>query len=102
MTTGYYIVMKLNVKVTSSAYDADYGGEQSFALERGEYLLDNIFRLHFFRIIIYDIIDGAVCFRLMEGAEAHYFVLEKEGDTAAFSRQTSIGEDEFLFTLTGD
>lgn len=97
---GYYISMILNVKVTSSAYDSEYGGEQELYVERGEYLLDDIFRLPFFRIIIDDVIDGAVCFRLMEGAVAHYFVLEKAGDTASFERETSIGGDEFIFTLT--
>ena len=54
--------MKLNVKVMSSAYDSEYGGEQTLVAERGEYLLDDIFRLHFFRIIIDELIDGAVCF----------------------------------------
>ena len=98
----YYIYMKLNVKVVSSAYDEDYGGEQSIDIARGEYLLGDIFRLPFFRIIIDDVIGGAVCFRLMEGAFAHYFVLENVGDSARFSRETSIGEDEFEFTLTGD
>ena len=94
--------MKLLIKVISSAYDEEYGGEQAIAVERGEYRLDNIFRLPFFRIIIDDVIDGAVCFRLMEGAVAHYFVLEKAGETATFERQTSIGADEFSFTLSED
>ena len=94
--------MKLNVKVMSSAYDTDYGGEQSLELVRGEFLLDNIFRLPFFRIIIDELIGGAVCFRLMEGAVAHYFVLERVGESCTFERQTSIGADEFLFTLTED
>ncbi len=94
--------MKLMVKVASSANDEQYGGEQSLPLLRGEYILDGIFRLNFFRIIIDEVIEGAVCFRLMEGAVAHYFVLEREGESASFGRQTSIGEDEFTFTLTGD
>lgn len=98
----YYIVMKLKIDVHSSAYDEEYGGEQVICAERGEYLLDNIFRLHFFRIIIDDVIEGALCFRLMEGGEAHYFVLEHVGESATFERQTSIGCDEFTFTLTGD
>ncbi len=91
--------MQLNVKVVSSAYDENYGGEQTLEAERGEYLLGDIFRLPFFRIIIDDVIEGAVCFRLMEGAVAHYFVLEHIGETASFERQTSIGSDEFVFTL---
>ncbi len=94
--------MRLNVKVISSAYDEDYGGEQTLPAERGEFLLDDIFRLPFFRIIIDEVIGGAVCFRLMEGAVAHYYVLEREGQTASFERQTSIGSDEFTFTLAGD
>ena len=94
--------MKLNVKVNSAADDCEYGGEQRLELVRGEYILDEIFRLNFFRIIIDDIIDGAVCFRLMEGAVAHYFVLEKAGESASFERQTPLGWDEFIFTLTGD
>ena len=98
----YYIYMKLNVKVVSSAYDEDYGGEQSIDIARGEYLLGDIFRLPFFRIIIDDVIGGAVCFRLMEGAVAHYFVLERAGESASFERQTPVGWDEFIFTLTGD
>ena len=94
--------MKLNVKVASAARDEQYGGEQTLPAARGEYLLDDIFRLHFFRVIIDDVIDGALCFRLMEGAVAHYFVLEREGESAAFERETSVGSDEFVFTLTGD
>lgn len=94
--------MRILVKVTSSAYDEEYGGEQAVVAERGEYLLDDIFRLPFFRIIIDDVIGGAVCFRLMEGAVSHYFVLEREGESATFERQTSIGSDEFTFTLSGE
>ncbi len=91
--------MRIKIKVNSSAYDSEYGGEQYIDVAEGEYRLDEIFRLPFFRIIIDEIIDGAVCFRLMEGAEAHYFVLENAGDTASFERETSIGYDEFSFTL---
>ena len=91
--------MKLNIKVNSTACDSEYGGEQTLEVAVGEYILDEIFRLNFFRIIIDDVIDGAVCFRLMEGAQAHYFVLENAGESAAFERQTSIGYDEFTFTL---
>ena len=94
--------MKLNIKVWSQAADTDYGGEQTIDAVRGEHLLDGIFRLHFFRIIIDDIIGDALCFRLMEGAEPHYFVLEGEGDSARFERATPLGGDEFLFTLTGE
>ena len=92
--------MKIIINVTSSAYDSPYGGEQELEVKTGEYRLDEVFRLHFFRIIIDDIIDGAVCFRLMEGALPHYFVLESVGETASFRRETSIGYDEFTFTLT--
>ena len=95
----YHIIMVLKIKVNSSAYDADYGGDQKLALQRGEFQLDEIFRLPFFRVIIDDIIGDALCFRLMEGAVAHYFVLEGPGDSAVFERQTSIGSDEFLFEL---
>lgn len=91
--------MKLNIKVNSTACDSEYGGEQTLEVAVGEYILDEIFRLNFFRIIIDDVIDSAVCFRLMEGAVAHYFVLEEDGQTASFSRETSIGGDEFAFTL---
>jgi hypothetical protein len=94
--------MKINVQVQSFAYDTPYGGEQAIEAETGEYLLDGIFRLPFFRIIIDEVIDGNVCFRLMEGAEAHYFVLSKDDDVATFERQTSIGFDSFTFTLLQD
>ena len=91
--------MKLRISVNSVADGTDYGGEQIIEAEAGEYLLDDIFRLPFFRIIIDDIIDGALCFRLMEGAEAHYFVLDKCGNMAEFHRDTSFGADDFLFEL---
>ncbi len=91
--------MKIKIKVNSSAYDSEYGGEQYLDACEGEFRLDEIFRLPFFRIIIDEVIDGAVCFRLMEGAQAHYFVLENVGDGATFERETSIGYDEFTFTL---
>lgn len=92
--------MKIKICVNSSAYDTPYGGEQEIEAAAGEYRLDDIFRLHFFRIIIDEVIGGAVCFRLMEGALAHYFVLESAGESAQFRRETSIGYDEFTFTLT--
>lgn len=92
--------MKLKVCVQSVAYDMEYGGEQTVEAAAGEYLLDEIFRLPFFRIVVDEVIGGAVCFRLMEGGIAHYFVLERKGERAVFSRETSIGSDEFTFTLT--
>lgn len=94
--------MKILIEAQSDAYDTPYGGTQRINAEKGEYLLDEIFRLHFFRLIVDDIIGDAVCFRLMEGAEAHYFVLEGLGDVARFVRETSIGSDSFTFTLTAD
>lgn len=91
--------MEIKVTVNSVANDTEYGGEQLLPAEKGEYLLEEIFRLPFFRIIIDEIIDGAVCFRLMEGAVAHYFVLDGTDGTAKFSRETSLGEDNFTFGL---
>ncbi|MCI8734003.1 MAG: hypothetical protein HFE40_00405 [Clostridia bacterium] len=91
--------MRLKVTVNSVACDTEYGGEQILPAEQGEYILDGIFRLNFFRIIIDGIIENSLCFRLMEGAEAHYFVLEREGECASFQRQTSLGEDCFTFEL---
>ena len=91
--------MKLKITVNSTANDTDYGGEQVLEIERGEYRLEEIFRLPFFRIIIDDVIDGAVCFRLMEGADSHFYVLEKIGEVARFHRDTSLGEDNFTFEL---
>ena len=81
------------------ACDTEYGGEQLVPVTKGEYLMDEIFRLPFFRIIVDEVIDGAVCFRLKEGAQDHYFVLEGIGDSASFERETSIGYDSFTFTL---
>lgn len=52
--------MKLKVTVNSVANDTEYGGEQLLQVAKGEYLLDEIFRLPFFRIIIDEIIGGAV------------------------------------------
>jgi hypothetical protein len=92
--------MNTLIQVQSGAYDTPYGGEQLLPVQIGEHRLEEIFRLPFFRIIIDDVIDGAVCFRLMEGGVAHYFVLEGDGDTAEFERETSIGYDSFKFTLT--
>lgn len=91
--------MKLKIEVRSSAYDTDYGGEQEIEAACGEYRLDGIFRLPFFRVVIDEIIGGAVCFRLMEGGVGHYFVLEEEGECARFERETSIGSDSFVITL---
>jgi hypothetical protein len=91
--------MKILINVQSMALDTPYGGQQELQVAVGEYRLEEIFRLPFFRIIIDDIIDGEVCFRLMEGAVAHYFVLSFIGDSAEFERQTSIGYDSFTFTL---
>lgn len=81
------------------AYDTAYGGEQTLCAEKGEYQLEEIFRLPFFRIVVDEVIGDAVCFRLKEGAEDHFFVLEGIGDTAEFERETSIGYDNFIFTL---
>ncbi|MDE6586267.1 MAG: hypothetical protein K2K80_06280 [Clostridia bacterium] len=94
--------MKLYISVNSVADGTDYGGEQIIDAQKGEYRLDEIFRLPFFRIVIDEIIDGALCFRLMEGAEAHYFVLDKSERTAQFHRDTSLGADDFLFELYDD
>lgn len=91
--------MNILVKVSSVAYDTEYGGEQLVPTIQGEYLMDEIFRLPFFRIIVDEVIEGAVCFRLKEGAQDHYFVLEGIGDCANFERETSIGFDSFTFTL---
>ena len=91
--------MRLKINVNSVANDCEYGGEQVLFAERGEFLLEEIFRLPFFRIIIDDIIDGSLCFRLMEGGVAHYFVLDGENKTAKFHRDTSLGEDDFTFEL---
>ena len=91
--------MKLQIKVNSVANDCEYGGKQVIPAEKGEYLLDEIFRLPFFRIIIDDIIDGNLCFRLMEGGASHFFVLNAEDKTAEIHRDTSLGEDNFTFEL---
>jgi hypothetical protein len=89
--------MSIKISVQSTAYDAEYGGEQILEAVAGEYQLSEIFRLPFFRIIIDEVIGNAVCFRLMEGGVAHYFVLDETDTTATFSRETSIGEDNFVF-----
>lgn len=91
--------MDIIITVDSVANDTPYGGTQRVAAVKGEFILDGIFRLNFFRIIIDDVIDGAVCFRLMEGAAAHYFVLEGKGDTARYERETPLGYDSFTFEL---
>lgn len=91
--------MKLKIEAISESEGIEYGGTQVMEAAVGEYVLDEILKLNFFRIIIDDIIDGAVCFRFMEGATPHYYVLEKEGDTAVFERETPVGSDFFRFTL---
>lgn len=91
--------MQLKVVVNSVAYDTEYGGEQIIPARKGEYVLDEIFRLHFFRIAVDDVIDGALCFRLMEGAVPHFFVLDRETPRADFRRETGIGGDDFTFEL---
>lgn len=119
--------MKLKITVNSVANDTEYGGKQIVEANKGEFVLDEIFKLPFFRIIIDEVISaeeldgenggesggydgdgenggggeglGALCFRLMEGAAAHYFVLDNKNTTAGFSRETSLGEDNFLFEL---
>lgn len=91
--------MQLEITANSLAYDSEYGGTQTIAAEEGEYPLDAIFRLHFFRVIVDLVVGGSVCFRLMEGSEPHYFVLEGAGDSAEFERETGIGYDRFTFRL---
>ncbi|MCD8200627.1 MAG: hypothetical protein LUD47_00960 [Clostridia bacterium] len=91
--------MRIKITVNSITEDTPHGGEQYLECEKGEFRLDEIFRLPFFRIIIDEIIEDNVCFRLMEGGEAHYFVLEGVGDTASWSRETPVGEDSFYFAL---
>lgn len=91
--------MKLKIEVASEADGKEFGGTQVMEAVRGEFILDEIFKLNFFRIIIDDIIGDALCFRLMEGADAHYFVLEGGGDSATFERETPVETDYFRFTL---
>ena len=91
--------MKLKIEVMSEADGKEFGGTQVMEAVRGEFILDEIFKLNFFRIIIDDIIGDALCFRLMEGAAAHYYVLEGAGDTAVFERDTPAESDYFKFTL---
>ena len=91
--------MQLKIEVMSEAEGKEYGGTQIMETVRGEFILDEIFKLNFFRIIIDDIIDGALCFRLMEGAAPHYFVLEGKGDCATYERETPVESDFFRFTL---
>lgn len=91
--------MKLKICVHSVANDTEYGGEQTLECVVGEYQLSDVFRLPFFRIIIDDIIEGALCFRLMEGGIEHYFVLDESDRKAYFHRDTSLGEDNFDFEL---
>ena len=91
--------MKLKIEVASEADGKEFGGTQIMEVSRGEFVLDEIFKLNFFRIIIDDIIGDALCFRLMEGSDAHYFVLEGAGDTPVFERETPVENDYFKFTL---
>ena len=91
--------MKIKTEVSSQSEGEEYGGVQYVAAVRGEYVLDGIFKLHFFRIIIDDVIGDALCFRLMEGSQPHYFVLEGAGDSAVFERETPVSSDFFRFTL---
>ena len=91
--------MELKIEVASEADGKEYGGTQVMQVAVGEFVLDEIFKLNFFRIIIGGVIDGALCFRLMEGAAPHYFVLEGRGDSATFERETPVGSDFFRFTL---
>lgn len=91
--------MKLKIEVASEADGKEFGGTQIMEVSRGEFVLDEIFKLNFFRIIIDDIIGDALCFRLMEGSDAHYFVLEGAGYTAVFERETPVENDYFKFTL---
>lgn len=91
--------MKLKIEVASEADGKEFGGTQIMEVSRGEFILDEIFKLNFFRIIIDDIIGDALCFRLMEGSDAHYFVLEGAGDTVVFERETPVENDYFKFTL---
>lgn len=91
--------MVLKIIVNSVADGIEYGGEQKIECVEGEYQLKDIFRLSFFRIIIDELIGDALCFRLMEGGIAHFYVLEGVGDKAAFHRNTPHGEDDFQFEL---
>lgn len=91
--------MKLKIKVNSLVRDTEYGGEQTIQIKEGEFVLDEIFRLSFFRIIVDLVVDGSVGFRLMEGAEPNFFVLDGVGDNACYERETSIGFDSFYFEL---
>ena len=91
--------MELKIEVSSEAEGNEYGGTQVMEVARGEFVLDEIFKLNFFRIIIDDVIDGALCFRLMEGATPHFFVLDGSGDSPVFERETPAGSDYFRFTI---
>ena len=94
--------MKLKITVSAEAEGKEFGGEQVLHAASGEYILDEIFKLNFFRIIIDELIDDALCFRLMEGADAHYYVLEGAGDRAVFERETPAESDYFTFELLSD
>ncbi len=92
--------MRLKITVNSVQGDTPYGGEQILDCVAGEYQLNEIFRLPFFRVIIDEVIDGYVCFRLMEGGVAHYFALCSADGEESWERETSIGEDSFSFMVT--
>lgn len=94
--------MKLKITADCQADGKSYGGTQIMQTAIGEYILDDIFRLNFFRIIIDDIIGDALCFRLMEGASPHFYVLEGVGDRAVFERETPAESDYFTFELLAD
>lgn len=52
--------MELKIEVASEADGKEYGGTQVMQVAVGEFVLDEIFKLNFFRIIIDDVIDGAL------------------------------------------
>ena len=94
--------MKLKITASAEADGKEFGGEQVLQAARGEYVLDEIFKLNFFRIVIDELIGDALCFRLMEGVDAHYYVLEGVGDRAVFERETPAESDYFTFELLPD
>lgn len=94
--------MKLKITASAEADGSQFGGSQVLPADCGEYVLDEIFKLNFFRIIIDELIGDALCFRLMEGAHAHYYVLEGAGDKAVFERETPAESDYFTFELLPD
>ena len=94
--------MKLKVTASAEADGGQFGGSQVLPAVCGEYALGEIFKLNFFRVIIDELIGDALCFRLMEGAQAHYYVLEGAGDRAVFERETPAESDYFTFELLAD